>query len=62
MHKYHKQAESLVKEVIEQLNGLLPQDGENISCYNPGIMRDPIRKLIDVQVLLGCANEATGRN
>ncbi len=62
MHKYHEQAEAAVRDVIKQLECLLPRDGEDISYYNPGIMADPIRKLIGVQVLLACANEAKGAN
>ena len=62
MHDYHERAEKTVRETIKLLQKLLPQDGEDISCYNPGIMNEPIRLLIDIKVLLAVANEATGSN
>uniref|UniRef100_A0A6M3KCX7 Uncharacterized protein n=1 Tax=viral metagenome TaxID=1070528 RepID=A0A6M3KCX7_9ZZZZ len=62
MHKYHQQAEVLVKQVMQDLEKLLPHDGEDISCYNPGAMDDSINSLIRVRTLLACANEALGYN
>ena len=56
-NKYNKRAENLVRETIASLEKLLPKDGEDISYYNPGVLNEPIRKLIDIKILLACANE-----
>ena len=61
MHTYHKQAEKLVKEIISDLSGLLPMDGEDISYYNPGYVDGSIFNLIRVRTLLACANVIVGK-
>ena len=62
MHNYHRQAEDLVREVLEDLQKFLPHDGEDISYYNPSAVNASISNLISVKVLLACANEALSRN
>ena len=62
MHHYHRLAEQMVKEVIEDLKKFLPHDEEDISCYNPSAVSTSINNLIIVKVLLACANEALGKN
>ena len=62
VHHYYKLAEQLVEEVLEDLKKFLPHDGEDISCYNPSAVSTSINNLINVKVLLGCANDALGRN
>lgn len=59
LSKYHQQAEQLVREVIEDLQRLLPHDGEDISCYNPRAVDTSILNLAKVRTLLGRANEAS---
>jgi len=62
MHKYHEQAERLVRDVMANLEAFLPHDGEDISCWNPSAVDESIRSLILVRTLLACANEALGYN
>ena len=61
MSEYHQQAEQLVREVIEDLQRLLPCDGEDISCYNPCAVDDSILNLAKVRTLLGRADETAKR-
>ena len=58
MLKYHQQAEQLVRRVIEDLQRLLPCDGEDISYYNPCVVDTSILDLAKVRTLLGRADEA----
>ena len=58
MSEYHQQAEQLVRRVIEDLQRLLPRDGEDISCYNPCAVDTSILNLAKVRTLLGRADEA----
>lgn len=58
MSKHHQQAEQLVQKVIEDLQRLLPRDGEDISCYNPCVVDVSILDLVKVRTLLGRADEA----
>jgi len=58
MSKHHQQAEQLVRKVIEDLQRLLPQDGEDISCYNPCVVDVSILDLVKVRTLMGRADEA----
>ena len=51
--KYHQRAEQLVEEVIEDLQKLLPHDGEDISYYNPCAVDASILNLAKVRTLLG---------
>jgi hypoxanthine phosphoribosyltransferase len=57
--EHHQQAERLVRKVIEDLQRLLPRDGEDISCYNPCAIDASILSLVEVRTLLGRANEAS---
>ena len=52
LSKNHQQAEQLVREVIEDLQRLLPHDGEDISCYNPCAVDAAIMNLVKVRTLL----------
>lgn len=58
---YHQQAELLVRKVIEDLQKLLPRDGEDISCYNPCAVDTSILDLAKVRTLLGRADEIAKR-
>jgi len=58
MNKHHQQAEQLVRKVLEDLQRLLPRDGEDISCFNPCAVDDSILDLAKVRTLLGRADEA----
>ncbi len=62
MSEYHQQAQQLVQRVIENLQRLLPHDGEDISCYNPCAVDDSILALAKVRTLLGRADEAAKRD
>ncbi len=57
MTKYHQQAEQLVQKVIEDLQRLLPHDGEDISYYNLCAVDTSILDLVEVRTLLGRADE-----
>lgn len=56
MSKYYQQAEQLVQRVVEDLQKLLPHDGEDISFYNLSAVDTSILNLVKVRTLLGCAN------
>jgi len=51
MNKHHQQAEQPMRKVLEDLQRLLPQDGEDISCYNPCVVDDSILDLVKVRTL-----------
>ena len=55
MSNYHQQAEQLVREVIRDLQRLLPHDGEDISYYKPCTVDVSILNLAEVRTLLGRA-------
>jgi DNA mismatch repair ATPase MutS len=62
MTEYYQQAQQLVQRVIEDLQRLLPRDGEDISCYNPCAVDTSILGLVKVRTLLGRADEAEKRD
>ena len=58
MHKLHEHAETLLRRVIGDLQRLLPQDGEDISCYHHTAIDDPLHTLIEVRTLMARADDA----
>lgn len=61
LSKNHQQAQQLVREIIEDLQRLLPCDGEDISCFNPCVVDVSILNLAKVRTFLGRADESTKR-
>lgn len=60
MNAYDEQAEKWVRKVIEDLEHLLPKEGEDISCYGHRTM-DPIIKLcIEIKTSMAQAAVAEG--
>lgn len=55
MHRHYATAEKLVRSAIEDLERLLPRDGENISFYAPTMLDSPIRKVIEAKVYMAMA-------
>lgn len=65
MHPYHKQAELLAKSAIEDLQRIVGKGDNNsddISRFNPCVVNSIIDKIINIKILLACANEVEGRN
>lgn len=62
MSKYYQQAEQLVQRVVEDLQKLLPHDGEDISFYNLSAVDTSILNLVKVRTLLGCAERDSTSN
>ena len=52
MNKYFREAQSEVMSAIEYLQRLLPEDGEDISCYTHRYIDDPMTNLANAKGLM----------
>lgn len=57
MNEHYKKAELDVKDVVDRLKRILSQHGEDISCYSPGALDEPIRLLIQARGHMAVAEQ-----
>lgn len=60
MNIHFVKAERLVEQVRKKLKGILGEDGEDISCYNPSALDTSIFDLIEAKTEMALGREKDG--